>query len=143
MTCRLTADALLYYALGKWAFAAVRIVVANGNQVDDKEATRIVSLSVKCMLAVAAVVLVNLLLLIVFGDNGLVELSRLRDREQTLADQNELLARENVNLYRTIGRLRQDPLYLESVARNELGMIGKDDIIIIQSDDRPPGKKNG
>jgi cell division protein FtsB len=46
--------------------------------------------------------------------------------------QNETLAGENVNLYRTIRRLKTDPVYIESVARNELGMVGKDDIIIIE-----------
>lgn len=88
----------------------------------------------KYMVAGAAVFLFSLVLLIVFGDNGLMELSRLRAQEQAMADQNESLARENVNLYRTIGRLKNDPVYIESVARNELGMVGKDDVIII-----PPG----
>lgn len=88
------------------------------------------------MLAAAAVVLFNLLLLIAFGDNGLVELYRLRAREQAMADQNEALARENVNLYRTIGRLKNDLVYIESVARNELGMVGKNDVIIRRSGER-------
>ena len=83
------------------------------------------------IVAGAVVVLFNLMLLIVFGDNGLVELHRLRAREQSMALQNETLARENVSLYRTIGRLNSDPAFIESVARNELGMIGKDDVIVI------------
>jgi len=95
------------------------------------------------MLAGAAVVMLNLVLLIVFGDNGLMELSRLRARQQAMGDKNEILARDNVNLYRTIGRLKQDPLYIESVARHELGMVGQDDVIIIQHDDGRSGNKNG
>jgi cell division protein FtsB len=94
----------------------------------------------KCIVAGVAVVLINLMLLIVFGDNGLMELSRLRDQEQATASQNETLARENVNLYRTIGRLKSDPVYIESIARNELGMVGKDDIIILRSDKKGPRK---
>lgn len=86
----------------------------------------------KLMVAGAVVAMFNLMLLIVFGDNGLVELSRLRDKEQQMVRQNEILAGENVNLYRTIRRLKTDPVYIESVARNELGMVGKDDIIIIE-----------
>ncbi|MBC2710015.1 MAG: septum formation initiator family protein [Desulfosarcina sp.] len=89
------------------------------------------SLRRKIIVASAAVALLNLMLLIVFGDNGLVELSRLRAKEQLMVQRNETLARENVSLYRTIGRLKSDPTYIESVARNELGMIGKDDVIII------------
>jgi cell division protein FtsB len=45
--------------------------------------------------------------------------------------QNETLAVENVSLYRTIGRLKNDPVFIESVARNELGMVGKDDVVIL------------
>lgn len=72
-----------------------------------------------------------LMLWSVFGDDGLMELNRLREKEQTMVQHNEILAKENVSLYRTILRLKSDPTYIESVARNELGMIGKDDVIII------------
>jgi cell division protein FtsB len=71
------------------------------------------------------------MLLIVFGDNGLVEMHRLREKERSMVQQNETLARENVSLYRTIRRLKSDPAFIESVARNELGMIGKDDVIVV------------
>ena len=93
------------------------------------------SLDRKWMIAAAAVVLFNLMLVIVFGDNGLVELSRMRDRQQHLAAGNETLARENVSLYRIIGRLKDDPVYIESVARHELGMIGEDDVILSRTAD--------
>ncbi|MBW2177339.1 MAG: septum formation initiator family protein, partial [Deltaproteobacteria bacterium] len=33
-------------------------------------------------------------------------------------------------LYRTIKRLRNDPQYIESVARKELGMIKEDEVIL-------------
>lgn len=85
----------------------------------------------KIMVAGAVVAMFNLMLLIVFGDNGLAELSRLRGKEQLMVRQNETLAAENVNLYRTIRRLKNDPIYIESVARNELGMVGKDDVVIL------------
>ena len=78
-----------------------------------------------------AVVLLNLLLVIVIGDNGLIELSRLRAKRQALSLQNEALARENFNLSRTIDRLTHDLAYIENEARGELGMVGKDDLIII------------
>ena len=89
------------------------------------------SRGLKWIIGSTAVVLLNLLLLIVIGDNGLMELSRLRAQQQALAEQNETLARENVNLYRTIGRLKHDLVYIETVARNELGMVGKNDLILI------------
>ena len=92
----------------------------------------------KWLVALAVVALFNLTLVIVFGDNGLVELHRLRAQESSLAAQNETLARENVSLYRTIDRLKNDPVYIESVARNELGMVGKNDVIILRD-----GEKRG
>lgn len=92
------------------------------------------SLGLKYIVSSVAVILVSLLLLITFGDNGMMELFRLQDRERVLVGQNETLARENVNLYRTIDRLKNDPLYIEHVARIELGMIGKNDLIIIRPD---------
>ena len=85
----------------------------------------------KIIVGGAVVALLNLMLLIVFGDNGLVEMHRLREKERSMVQQNETLARENVSLYRTIGRLKNDPAFIESVARNELGMVGKDDVIVI------------
>jgi len=99
------------------------------------------SRGLKTIIGITAVVLLNLLLLIAMGDNGLIELSRLRDRQQAIVKQNETLAQENVNLYRNISRLRHDLIYIENVARNELGMVGKNDLILIL----PGGasKKNG
>lgn len=94
------------------------------------------SIRQKVMVAVAVVAMFNLMLVIVFGDNGLVELSRLRAKEQLMVQRNEILAGENVDLYRTIGRLNNDPVYIESVARNELGMVGKNDVVILRSGSR-------
>lgn len=90
------------------------------------------SLRRKIIVGGAAVALVTLMLLIALGDNGLVELSRLRARERLLIQRNETLAGGNVSLYRTIDRLKGDPVYIESVARNELGMVGKNDVIVIR-----------
>jgi len=97
------------------------------------------SLRLKIVIAVSILVLFNLMALIVFGDNGLVELSMLRSREALLIQQNEIVARENLLLYRTIGRLKNDPAYIESVARNELGMVGENDVIVIRSGTRGQG----
>jgi cell division protein FtsB len=98
------------------------------------------SIRQKILVAAAVVAMFNLMLVIVFGDNGLVELSRLRAKEQLMVQRNEILAGENVDLYRTIGRLKNDPVYIESVARNELGMVGKNDIVMLRSGSR--GQRN-
>lgn len=85
----------------------------------------------KIMVVSVLVVMLNLMLWILFGDNGWVELSRLKKKKELAVRQNETLARENVDLYRIIQRLKHDPVYIESVARNELGMVGKEDIVVI------------
>lgn len=99
--------------------------------IDQREREPVMNLRRKIIVAIAVAALFNLILLIVFGDNGLVEMQRLRQRQRSMMQQNETLARENVSLYRTIGRLKSDPAFIESVARNELGMIGKDDVIVV------------
>jgi cell division protein FtsB len=89
------------------------------------------SLRLKWIIGSTTLALLYLLTLIVIGDNGLVELSRLRDKERAMIGQNEILARENINLYRTIDRLKHDLVYIENVARTELGMVGKTDLVLI------------
>lgn len=98
------------------------------------------SLSSKWIVVGAAVLLLVLMLFTVFGDNGLVALSRMRSREHAMAGKNETLARENVDLYRIIGRLKHDPHYIEHVARHELGMVGKDDLIVIRQEHGRKGR---
>lgn len=71
----------------------------------------------------------HLFLVVVFGDNGLVELRRMRATHDTLAQENERLTRDNMKMYRTVQRLQSDPAYIESVARSELGMIRADEVI--------------
>ncbi len=72
----------------------------------------------------------SMLLFIVFGDNGVADLYQIKTRRDTLVEKNEALARENIHLYRQIERLRNDPGYIENIARQELGMIGKDEVIL-------------
>ena len=83
----------------------------------------------KKILTMVFVCMCGLLVLIAFGDNGLVELSRLRSTQGDLIKANERLTQENMRLYRTIDRLQNDLSYVENVARQELGMIRSDELI--------------
>lgn len=71
----------------------------------------------------------TLLVVIILGDNGLVELNRLRHTHQDLLETNARLTQENVQLYRAIDRLQNDPVFVETIARRELGMIRPDEVI--------------
>ena len=84
----------------------------------------------KIMLSMATLILFSMLLLIVFAENGLVDLNFLRKERDRLVEKNESLARDNLDLYNEIERLRNDDTYIENIARQELGMIGKDEIIL-------------
>jgi cell division protein FtsB len=84
----------------------------------------------KILLSFTLIVIFSMLLLIVFGDNGAADLRLLRTKRDRLIEKNEILARENMQLYHQIERLRNDSEYIESIARQELGMIGKDEVII-------------
>jgi len=71
-----------------------------------------------------------MLVFIVFGENGLSDLYRLKKQKENLSKKNDELKKENISFYREIERLKHDPRYVEDVARKELGVIGKDEVII-------------
>jgi cell division protein FtsB len=84
----------------------------------------------KILLTVAALFLFSLGALIILGDNGLSELNRLRQERDGIVADNRNKSRENLSLYREIERLKSDVEYIEDVARNQLGVISKDEIIL-------------
>lgn len=88
------------------------------------------------LLALTILLLSSLLVFIVFGENGLVDLNRLKIERDNLLRKNEALTRENLSLYREIERLKNDPEYVENVARQELGVIGKDEVVLKTPKDR-------
>jgi cell division protein FtsB len=71
-----------------------------------------------------------MLLFIVIGNNGLIDLNRLKTKKDNLVSENGELTKKNLSLYREIERMKNDPKYVENVARKELGVIGKDEVII-------------
>jgi cell division protein FtsB len=88
-------------------------------------------ISKKIILFAAAIVGVLLLLMfIVFGENGLADLNRLKAERDSLLEKNAELIQQNLLLCREIERLKTDPEYVKSLARKELGMIGKDEVVI-------------
>ena len=70
-----------------------------------------------------------LLLWMIFGDNGWVELKRLQDTHRGLVIGNARLTRENARMYDIVGRLQNDTKYIENIARQELGMVRPDEVI--------------
>ena len=70
------------------------------------------------------------MIVIFFNDKGLMDLSRLKGEKQRQVAKSNDLARQNLSLLRAIERLKSDPRYVENVARRELGVIGRDELIL-------------
>jgi cell division protein FtsB len=68
-------------------------------------------------------------ILITFGNRGLVDNYLMTKRLAQLKSQNDATAAENNDLKRKIILLRSDLNYIETVARNELGMVKKGDFV--------------
>jgi cell division protein FtsB len=76
-----------------------------------------------------------------FSDSGLADYFKLKSDRDRLLQENERLKQENLSLYRTIERLKNDPAYIESIARKELGMIKKDEVILKPKESVNKGEK--
>jgi len=68
-------------------------------------------------------------LLIVFGNRGLVDNYMMKEKLAAIEKSNKDITLENRDLKRSISLLRSDLSYLEMVARNELGMVRKGDLV--------------
>ena len=82
------------------------------------------------ILFVAIISMFLMLLFIIFGENGLTDLYRLKTKRDRIVKKTGELTKKNLSSYREIERLKNDPKYVEDVARKELGVIGKDEVII-------------
>lgn len=65
----------------------------------------------------------------VFGDKGLLEVYRLKKERDGILAQNSALKRENTELGEKIRLLKTDNRYIAHIARQELGMIGKNEVV--------------
>ncbi len=91
------------------------------------------------LLSMAIIGLFSFLLVIIFGDKGLADFHLLRLERDRLVESNETLVRENLSLYQQKVRLEKDPLYIEHVAREELGLVYAHDLVFIAPSDQPAG----
>ena len=67
--------------------------------------------------------------LIAFGNRGIVDNFMMREKLAALKKSNREITRENRELKKTILLLRSELPYIEMVARNELGMVRKGDLV--------------
>jgi cell division protein FtsB len=67
--------------------------------------------------------------LITFGDRGLVDNYRMKGKLMALKKTNHEITLENIALKKNITLLRDDLAYIEMMARSELGMVKKGDLV--------------
>ncbi len=70
-----------------------------------------------------------------FGDKGLLEAYRLKIDLSTIQGEQALLEETNARLIEETRLLKSDKKYIASIARNELGMIGRDETIYMLDDE--------
>ena len=66
---------------------------------------------------------------IIFGNRGLLDNQRLKEKLSELRAENSRFEAVNHGLKREVVLMREDLRYIESVARNELGMVKRGDSI--------------
>lgn len=81
------------------------------------------------VLVIGGMVLVAVLFSI-FGEVGIVSTLNLIAKEKQLLSENARLREENEQLRKEVEKLRTNPSYIEEIARRELGLMGKKEIVI-------------
>lgn len=71
------------------------------------------------------------------GEKGLLETLKARRQHRELAASLDALRRENGRLRDVVRRLNEDPATIESVAREELGLIKPGELLFIIRDVKP------
>ncbi|MEA3487443.1 MAG: septum formation initiator family protein [Thermodesulfobacteriota bacterium] len=74
-------------------------------------------------------IFIIMMLLTIFGNKGFMDYRVLKEKQAALEETNECIISENEELKREIMLLKTDLRYIESVARRELGMVKKGDIV--------------
>jgi len=82
------------------------------------------------LLSIAVLLLLSLFFFIIVSEHGLADLRFIKKERDRFVEESKRLTRKNLTIGIEIDRLKHDPAYIESIARQELGMIGKDEIIL-------------
>jgi cell division protein FtsB len=86
----------------------------------------------KIIISGGILILFGFLFVIGLGKRGAADLYQLKLERDRLQVTNLELQRKNRALYRTIERLKNDPDFVENIARTELGMTRRDEVVILR-----------
>ncbi|MBF0301799.1 MAG: septum formation initiator family protein [Desulfamplus sp.] len=87
-------------------------------------------------------IMIILVFLILYGKNGFIDGNNLRLQEKTIIIENDAIYEENKVLERKIHRLKNDLSYIEHIARHELGMVAKDELVFRFQDIKQKERKD-
>ena len=88
----------------------------------------------KVALAAAVPLALYLLASFLFGDMGLVKYFRMKSRHSSLTEEIAMLKQDNVRLRREVRALKTDTAYIEKLARDNLGLARKGEIVYYYAD---------
>jgi cell division protein FtsB len=83
----------------------------------------------KMIVTAGMVMLFAFLFVIAFSEKGAVDLYQLHLKKVRLERSGVALQQQNRALYDNIQRLKYDGEFIENIARTELGMVGKDEMV--------------
>ncbi len=75
------------------------------------------------------VLIIAIALFAIFGDRGLTDVLRIKGERERLLKTNRGLEAKNKDLEIKIALLKKDNQYIREIARDELGMIGRNEVI--------------
>ena len=85
----------------------------------------------KIAVTILVLVLINFMLVIVFGDKGLVDLYHMKKAQEEIEAKNKELIKENLDNARKVDRLQKgDPELIEHQAREQLGLVKPGEIVV-------------
>ena len=68
-------------------------------------------------------------LLTIFGDRGLIRVYKLSKERDSIKNYNEKIKAENTAMKEEMELLKNDDKYIELIARKELGMVGRNELV--------------
>ena len=84
----------------------------------------------KILIYILSFILMAILAFIIFGEDGFRNIAELKEKRDAIVEENEKIADSNRKIARIINRLTTDRQYVEHIARQELGMVREDEIVI-------------
>jgi cell division protein FtsB len=103
-------------------------------------ASRFATLRTRLLNWVLGFVTIVLVVDALVGDKGLLDIMRARRQHAALAAAIGKTRRENARLRDGIRRLKEDPSAIESLAREELGLMREGEVLFIIKDTQSPNR---